>query len=266
MSIVEGQPPAAEAGRRAFEIVLAWVDEAILEGRLRVGDLLPAERELARRLDVSRSAVREAVRTLQAQGVVRSTVGAGSAGGTTITGVPAHALTRLLRLHVALANFRLPDVIEVRVSLERLSARLAATHWSESDLVRLREALDAMEQAAGDRDRFNDADTAFHVALARAAGNLLAADLTVAIRESLRLPILDQFRHLPAWDELARRLLKEHAAILDAIEARDAAAAESLVEEHIRSAWRTLTTGSGVRTAAGVDEVSSARPRAESGA
>lgn len=235
-------PVTAEAGLRAFEVVLAWVDEAILSGRLRVGDQLPAERELARQLDVSRAAVREAVRTLQAQGVVRSSVGAGPAGGTTITAVPAHALTRLLRLHVALANFRLPDVIEVRISLERLSARLAAAHWSESDLVPLREALVAMERATSDRERFNDADTAFHVALASAAGNLLAADLTVAIRESLRLPILDQFRHLADWDAVARGLLAQHAAILDAIQARDGAAAETLVEDHIRSAWRRLTT------------------------
>lgn len=242
MSTVESQPSAAiEPGLRAFEVVLAWVDDGILSGRLRVGDQLPAERELARQLDVSRSAVREAVRTLQAQGVVESSVGAGSTGGTTITAVPARALTRLLRLHVALANFRLPDVIEVRISLERLSARLAATHWTEADLVPMRTALEAMERESADRERFNDADTAFHVAIASAAGNLLAADMTVAIRESLRLPILDQFRLIAEWEEVAAQLIAQHSAIHEAIVARDATRAESLVEEHIRSAWQRLT-------------------------
>ena len=68
---------------KAYEIVLRWVEERILGGVLEVGDTLPAERELARVLDVSRAAVREAVRTLEAQGVVRSSVGAGGTGGTT---------------------------------------------------------------------------------------------------------------------------------------------------------------------------------------
>ena len=66
---------AKGAPGRAYEVVLRWVDERILSGDLAVGDHLPAERELARQLEVGRSAVREAMRTLQAQGVVRSFVG-----------------------------------------------------------------------------------------------------------------------------------------------------------------------------------------------
>lgn len=237
----EPQPSSLEPALRAFEVVLAWVDEQVLAGRLTVGDQLPAERELAKQLQVSRAAVREAVRTLQAQGVVRSAVGAGAAGGTTITAVPAHALTRLLRLHVALANFRLTDVIEVRITLERLSARLAASHWTSADLTTMRSALDVMERETTDVHRFNDADTAFHVAVAQAAGNALAADMTVAIRESMRVPILDQYRHVADWNDVAADLRKQHTAIYEAIAARDATAAEELIEGHIRTAWLALT-------------------------
>ena len=148
--------------RRAFEIVLAWVESRILTGELRVGDQLPPERELARLLDVSRAAVREAVRTLQAQGVVRSSVGAGGAGGTTVTAVPANALTRLLRLHVALANFVVDDVVEARIALERLSIRLACRNARASDLAEMRRAIAVMEEPGIDKPRFNDADTALH--------------------------------------------------------------------------------------------------------
>lgn len=234
---------ASPRGLRAFEVVLAWVDDEILAGRLKVGDQLPSERDLAAQLEVSRAAVREAVRTLQAQGVVRSAVGAGTTGGTTITAVPAHALTRLLRLHVALANFRAADVIEVRIALERLSARLAAAHWTEADLEALRESLAVMdrEREAGDRQAFSDADTAFHVAIANAAGNLLAADMTVAIRESMQLPILARFEHVHDWGVFALELCHQHAAIYDAIVARAAPVAEDLVETHIRTAWQALT-------------------------
>lgn len=231
-----------DRGLRAYEVVLAWVEQKVLTGGLAVGDHLPAERELARTLDVSRAAVREAVRTLQAQGVVRSAVGAGAAGGTTITAVPSRALSRLLRLHVALANFPLSDVIEVRITLERLSARLAARNATDDQLAVAKAALDVMADPAVDRQSFNDADTAFHVALAAAAGNRLAEDLTVAIRESMRLPILDRFRHLDSWDEVVQGLRRDHEAIYAAVEAGATDAAERLVEAHIRSAWRAIGT------------------------
>lgn len=230
-------------GPQAFEVVLGWVDTEILEGRLTVGDRLPAERELAATLEVSRAAVREAVRTLQAQGVVRSSVGAGAAGGTVITSVPSQALSRLLRLHVALATLPLPDVIEVRVTLERLSVRLASSHATEEDLATLRGLLEAMDDPGIDRVDFNECDTAFHVTLATAAGNRLATDLTAAIRESMRLPILDRFRELSAWDDVAPRLRQDHEAIYAAVARGDAEEAAELTEAHIRSAWLAISPG-----------------------
>jgi GntR family transcriptional repressor for pyruvate dehydrogenase complex len=233
-------PPGADSGLRAYEVVLRWVDDRILGGSLTVGDLLPPERELARMLDVSRSAVREAVRTLQARGVVRSSVGAGAAGGTRITAVPSDALSRLLRQHVALANFPLDDVIEVRIALERLSVRLAATHASADDLVGVRALLDAMDDPDIDREHFNDCDTAFHVALAAAAGNSLARDLTAAIRESMRLPLLDRFHALDSWDVVAPVLRRDHERIYAAVARGDGTGAAALAEEHIRSAWHLL--------------------------
>lgn len=228
---------------RAFEVVLAWVESRILAGELRVGDQLPPERELARLLDVSRAAVREAVRTLQAQGVVRSTVGAGGAGGTTVTAVPARALMRLLRLHVALANFAVDDVIDARIALERLSIRLASRNARASDLAEMRRAIAVMQEPGIDKARFNDADTALHVAIAEAAGNRLAADFTVAIRESMRVPLLDAFRYVADWEDLVDTLRADHQALYAAIEAGDADTAEALVEAHIRSAWVRLRPG-----------------------
>lgn len=235
--VSDTQPVPSE---RAFEVVLRWVDDRILSGTLAVGDLLPPERELARLLDVSRAAVREAVRTLQAQGVVRSSVGAGSAGGTRITAVPSGALSRLLRLHVALSSFPAPDVIEVRVALERLSVSLASAQATPDELAGLRTMLDTMNEPGIDKTTFNDWDTAFHVAIAEASGNPLVRDMTAAIRESMRLPILDRFRSLDSWDEVVVMLREEHEAMFAAVARGDADAAAALTESHIRAAWRAL--------------------------
>ena len=231
--------PAHRDGMRAFEVVLAWVESRILAGELCVGDQLPPERELAKQLEVSRAVVREAVRTLQAQGVVRSAVGAGGTGGTTVTAVPAHALTRLLRLHVALVD----DVIEARIAMERLSIRLACRNARASDLAEMRRAIAVMDDPEIDKSRFNDADTALHLAIAEAAGNRLAADFTGAIRESIRGPLLDAIRDVAGWEDLIETLRADHRRLYAAIERRDADAAESLVEDHIRSAWRQLRPG-----------------------
>ena len=230
------------AAGRAYEVVLTWVDERILSGDLAVGDHLPAERELARQLEVGRSAVREAMRTLQAQGVVRSFVGAGAAGGTVITAVPSAALSRVLRLHVSLANFPVDDVIEVRIALERLSVGLAAQNATAEQLASLRGLLDAMGDPDLPREEFNDLDTAFHVAVAAAAGNLLARDLTGAIRESMRLPILDRFRRFESWSGLVSVLRRDHEEIYAALASGRGEVAQQVMERHIRSAWRRLST------------------------
>lgn len=232
---------AEVAAPRAYEVVVSWVEDRVLSGELVVGSFMPSERELAAMLGVSRPAVREGVRSLQAQGVLRSSVGAGRAGGTVVTAVPAGALTRLLRMHVALANFPLDDVVEVRVALERLSVRLACARATDDDLARLGEGLRAM-RGATTREAFNDADSAFHVDIAQSSRNRLSTDTTIAIRESVREPILRGMARLgqEEFDELVVDLMREHEAIHEAIVARDATLAEALVEVHVREAWRRL--------------------------
>lgn len=233
MSVPATQP-------KAWEQVVSWVEERVFNGDLVVGSQLPAERDLAIRVGVSRPAVREAVRTLQASGVVRSTVGAHGAGGTTITGVPHHALTRLLRLHVALANFPTADVTQVRIALERLSAQLASAQTDPEVPIRLRETLTRMDDDALSIEEFNDLDTQLHVTIAEAAGNRLVTDLTVAIRESMRLPILAGLDALADWPGVRAALRTEHHAVVDAITERRPEQAADLLEAHVRNAYARI--------------------------
>ncbi|GAA4833914.1 FadR/GntR family transcriptional regulator [Saccharopolyspora rosea] len=229
------------ARSHTYELVIDRVEEQILSGALRVGDRLPAERDLASMLGVSRSAVREALRSLQAQGVLRMSVGTGPDSGTTVAALPNQALTRFLRLHVALANFPLHDVVEARLMLERESARNAALRATESELDELVRLVDAMDDPDLDRDRFNELDTAFHVAIAEAGGNRLVADMTTAIRESLRLPLRQAFHDLgDSWTRIAEGLRADHRAVLEALRARDGDAAERHMTDHIRDFYAKI--------------------------
>ncbi|MER7083964.1 FadR/GntR family transcriptional regulator, partial [Saccharopolyspora kobensis] len=167
-------------------------------------------------------------------------VGTGPDSGTTIAALPSQALTRLLRFHVALANFPMADVVRARIMLERESARNAAQRATETELGELRALLDEMDSPDCDRERFNDLDTRFHVAIAEAGGNRLVADMTIAIRESLRRPLLAAFDELgDEWFPIADGLRHDHRLIHQALLARDAAAAEEQVERHIRSFYRS---------------------------
>ena len=226
---------------RSHELVIDQIEEQILAGRLRVGDRLPGERELASHLQVSRSAVREAMRSLEAQGVVRAAVGSGREAGTVVSALPSEALTRLLRLHVALANFPIHDVIAARVILERSSAALAGDNAAEGDLAAMRAALAEMDSPGVGRERFNEMDTAFHVAIAEASGNRLVADMTIALRDSMRRPILHALEALgPDWETVADQLRADHHAIFIAIQSGDGALAADRIDQHIRSAHAAL--------------------------
>lgn len=224
---------------RTYELVLDRIETQIVSGALRAGERLPPERELAAMLGVSRPAVREALRILEAQGAVRSQVGKGPDSGTTIDRVPRDALARLLRLHVALGSFPLEDVVETRVALERSSVVLACRNAQPEDLARMRAALLAMDELEVDRETFNQVDTDFHVALADAGGNRLMSDVTRAIRESVRMPILTSLSAMPetgknGWHRIRDGLRADHHAIFTAVEAGQAEQAADLLEAHIR--------------------------------
>ncbi len=172
---------------RTYELVLDQVEEQILAGKLGVGDRLPPER--AHGGDARGQPGRRPGGAAGdgSQGVLRRPkVGTGPESGSVIAGLPSLGLSRLLRLHVALANFPLADVVEARVHPGTASARLAAAHATSDQLARMRACMERMADQAVTREEFNDVDTEFHVVLAEAAGNKLVADMTIAMRNAMR--------------------------------------------------------------------------------
>lgn len=224
---------------KAFEGVLEHIEQGLVSGRYRVGSVLPPERELAAQLGVSRSAVREAVRVLQAQGVLDSVVGTGPRSGTRVTARQTAALSRLLRMHVTLGLYPIAQVVESRIMLERASVAAAARHASMAQLARIADVVVALD-AATEMEEYNVLDTTFHVRLAEVGDNRLVTDLTVAVREALMRPIAEASDALASWSDLRRTLDEQHHAIFDAVAAREPDAAADAVERHIRSSYTRL--------------------------
>jgi DNA-binding FadR family transcriptional regulator len=217
--------------------VVAQIQEKILDGELRVGAKLPSERDLVEALGVSRSSVREALRSLEAMGIIESQGGSGRESGSTISGRSTEALGTLLRLHVALAEIALDDLVDVRVQLERQSAAGAATKSSTRDIATLRELIE-LQRGSRSSVEFNELDAEFHVMIARASGNKLSATLMQALREAVKAEMVRAFAAMDDWHAVADQLISEHSAIVDAIEAGKAARAANLVEAHIRTFYR----------------------------
>jgi GntR family transcriptional repressor for pyruvate dehydrogenase complex len=236
MSAHADSPFRPVARRRAFEDVIVQVEEAIADGRLGPGDRLPPERALAEQLQVSRASVREALRVLEAFGVLSSRQGRGADAGSTVTQGDQNGLAGLLRIYSLLMKVPLSDLVDLRVAIESMTARAAAERGAAERLEQLAEEMLGVE----DRDRFLELDTTFHVELARASGNALAPLLMEALRETIADRMRVAFREVRDWAATRARIAADHYALARAVAAGDADEAARTVTEHIRGFYELL--------------------------
>lgn len=223
---------------RTHELVLRQVESDLAAGRLRLGDRLPGERALAGQLGVSRPSVREAIRVLEAMGVVRTAVGSGPDAGAVIVADPASPLTATLRLHLATSHLPMGDLVQTRVLLESWAVREAAGRAEPDLLAAAGQLLDSMDDPELPREQFHLLDAEFHVALAALAGNVLVAAIMASLREAIHDYVMAAAPHLPDWDPVAAGLRAEHRAVLAAVAGGDGEAASRLVAEHIEGFYR----------------------------
>lgn len=225
--------------RSAHETVMRHIEDALAAGRVRIGDRLPGERALSQSLGVGRSSVREALRVLEAMGVVRRGVGSGPDAGAVVVAEPSSAISAMLRLHVATSHLPMADIVEYRLLLESWAVRRAADHAGPAELEAARALLDAMDDPALEPERFHRLDAEFHVALAAMAGNVLVASVMAALRDAIHGYVMAAVSRLPDWTEIAERLRAEHRGVLDAVAAGSGEQAATRVVEHINGFYRT---------------------------
>ena len=231
--------------RRAFEEILFQLEEAISAGHLGAGDRLPAERELATQFEVSRTSVREALRVLEALGLVR--VRRGAENGATLLREPGNALSNLLRFYLALEHVSLASLLEFRIALESWVAGAAARRSTPEELGRLRERLEQMEAEDLDVPQFLEADLAFHLELAHASGNELAQLVLEGCRGVIWRTMVQATLTAGDWPTVRERLRRQHRAILEAVLAGDGETASDLVQEHIRPFYEEMLASLDVR-------------------
>lgn len=225
---------------RTHQLVLQWIEDRLSDGQLAVGGRLPAERSLAEQLAVSRTSVREAIRVLEAMGVVRSGVGSGPDAGTVVISDPTAALGSALRLHVATQHLPVADIVETRVLLESWAAARARPDAPVLDAAAA--MLDDMDAGPNVED-FLELDVRFHLALADAAGNAVVSAMMGSLREAIQGYAGKLTANLPDWDATAARLRSEHRGILEAIRKGDGNHAAELVAAHIEGYYREAGLG-----------------------
>ncbi|WP_085368650.1 FadR/GntR family transcriptional regulator [Leifsonia sp. NCR5] len=223
---------------RAWEGVLASIEARLVDGELRVGDHLPPERTLAAELGVARSSVREAIRVLEAMGLVRTQTGSGPSSGAIIVARPVGGMQALMRLQVAASNFPVADVVRTRLLLETAVAVDLAERPSGIRLDDAEQLLDAMDDPTLTPEEFLALDAQFHLALADASGNSVVAAMMAGLRTSIESYVVSGLGRIQDWEAMAARLRGEHRAIVDAITSGDRAGAQSRIHDHISGYYR----------------------------
>ena len=212
---------------RLFELIVQQVEESILKGQLKPGDQLPAERDLAQRFGVSRTAVREAVKTLREKGLVEPYSGR----GTFVTNGNSQAIRQSLDLMIRInPQEGMANLAELRLVLEPEIASLAAERIEEQLLGTMRDAVRVMDRNLHDPDAYVEADLDFHLALAEAAGNPLILSLLDSIVGLLR----EQRSRIFNVDGGPERGQFHHKRILAAVEMRDSETAREAMHAHLK--------------------------------
>jgi GntR family transcriptional regulator, transcriptional repressor for pyruvate dehydrogenase complex len=211
---------------RLYEQIVQQIEESVLNGSLKPGDQLPAERELAQRLGVSRTAVREAVKALREKGLVE----AYSGRGTFITDGTTHAARQSFDLMVKIGQRETSaHLAELRLILEPGIAALAAERAEEEHLTAMREAVAVMDRSEKDPAAYIEADLDFHLALAEAVANPLILSLIDSIVGLLREQRIKIFN----VEGGPQRGQVHHKRILEAMEHRNPGMARSAMSAHL---------------------------------
>jgi len=215
---------------RASEDVLIQIKQAFFNG-MKAGDWLGTEMELAEQFGVSRITVRDAVRSLEAQGIVDVKVGA--RGGVRIAQGDPDRFADALSIQLHLMGMTWDELTEAMQVIEPRAASLASQRATEQDIAQMRAAVEESRRLMAEPDVFTERALDFHLVVAEASGNRALRASVRALRSVQSM----QFQRNTSL-EVAQRVARMHTEITDAIAAGDADAAGKAMTIHLETVAR----------------------------
>ena len=221
--------------KRLYEEIVEQIRLLISDGKLKPGDKLLAERELADRFQVSRASVREAIRTLEMLGVIDIRPGE----GTYIRETETDDIIRPLAMFLAVERSSVIDMFEMRRIFETATASLAAQRATDQEILEIETILEDMKERLNlqDPEKGEEFDAAFHFAIAEATHNSLLAKLSKTVSEDFSTANSAARRRLYLDNvKNPQRIIDQHSNILKAIQARSPKGAAEAMRVHLKFA------------------------------
>lgn len=227
-------PPEPVLGRisvqKSYEVLADKLRETILDGAMKEGSKLPTERELVNQTGLSRGSVREALRKLEVEGLIKTRLG--RLGGNIVSRPGNEAMAHFITQFIRGRRLSLRVLQETRETLEPALARLAAERRSDEDVARLKELNAEMSKALDDREQFAAVNIDWHNAVASASGNDLLSAFLYSISYGVFVStVLDEYDTV----DLRRQVVRIHERIIAAIEAGDGDAAFRRMARHVEA-------------------------------
>jgi GntR family transcriptional regulator, uxu operon transcriptional repressor len=226
------QPDAPQAEPRLYRVVASRIQELIEQENIKAGERLPSERDLAAKLSVSRTSLREALIALELGGIIEVRGGSG-------VYVSEQAADPADVLEVGPGPF---EVLAARRMIEAEVAAIAAKMATDSAIDAILRAVLEMERDHDDRSANEQADRNFHLAIARATGNSALVGVVEYLwnqRGTLWHKLKEHFQ----TEELRKQTLHDHRAILEAIASHDVSGARQAMRAHLERVTRTFSRG-----------------------
>lgn len=225
---------------KVFEQIAEQIEKRILSGELRRGDRLPTERELSEQFHASRTAVREAMKTLAQKGLVDMRPGR----GTIVIDGTSQAMRDSLGLMMKVGQAGSSDsLVELREIIEPEIAALAAARAMDEQIAAMREAVKVMDINLQEANAYIAADNDFHRALATGTQNVLILALVDSIVDLLS----EQRKQIFSLDGAPERGQIHHKRILESVVLRDAEAAREAMRAHLQQVREDVKNAPGAR-------------------
>jgi DNA-binding FadR family transcriptional regulator len=218
----------ADRKEDGYDRVLSFLRDELMSGRLKTGDRLLPERDLATALSVSRPVIREALTALSTLGAVEIRRGY----GTVVREPNFTALAEYFSLVLAQQAGAVDDVMQARIAIERQSIRLACSRALGPDLERLAQALQAIRETIDDPTQGGAADFHFHSMIVAAAHSPALSSVYAAVAKLLQASHLERRKVIASVPQVDAYLIDHHEAVLLAIRSRNPVDADAVLTAH----------------------------------